>query len=80
MPQLPHWQLSPEEIQEAKDCGFDHEDRDGKFYLQRASDQATIWPHIDGFISAFIRQGLYVKHKKYLDLTRAMTRKFGDTQ
>lgn len=49
----------------------------GHWVLSRASDKALIWPHIDGYISAFERQGMYVKHKKYLNFERALSRTFG---
>ena len=48
-----------------------------RWFLSR-TDGATIWPHIDGYISCFLRGGQYVKHKKYLDFKRALERRFGD--
>lgn len=48
--------------------------------LSRKSDGATVWPHIDGYISAFIREGTYVKHRKFRNsLEDALNRKFGDS-
>jgi hypothetical protein len=46
--------------------------------LKRKSDGARIWPHIDGFISCFLRDGMFVKHRKFRDLDRALNRLFGD--
>lgn len=76
---FPHWVLDPEEIKEAKDLGFKYSEIDGRFRLQRDSDGAMIWPHVDAFISVFVRQGHFVKHKRYYDLQKAMKRKFGDS-
>lgn len=47
--------------------------------LTRSSDKAIVWPHIDGYISAFIRDGQYVKHRKFRNsFEEALDRKFGD--
>lgn len=76
---LPQWQLEPEQIKLAEDKGFKYElNSQQRFMLKRDKDHARIWPHVDGFIFAFIRSGEYVKHKKYCDLDRALDRQFGD--
>lgn len=75
---FPHWVLDPEEIKEAESLGFSYAERGGRFRLHRSSDGAMIWPHIDAFISVFVRQGHFVKHKRYYDLQKAMRRRFGD--
>lgn len=75
---FPHWVLDPEEIKEAESLGFTYSEVGGRFRLNRHSDGAMIWPHIDAFISVFVRQGYFVKHKRFYDLQQAMRRKFGD--
>lgn len=75
---LPQWLLSDKDITLAAEKGFSYEEHNGRFLLKRHADLARIWPHIDGFESTFIRQGQYVKHKKFLDLARALDRRFGD--
>jgi hypothetical protein len=79
--QHPHWRLTDREQEEAAKKGFDYEPSghlDCRFLLKRPKDAARIFPHIDGFISCFVRQGMYVKHKKYIDLNRALDRHFSD--
>lgn len=78
----PMWTLSDELITQAAEKGFAYEEsedsEDERFLLKRKADDARIWPHIDGFISCFMRQGMYVKHKKFMELSRALDRRFGD--
>lgn len=76
----PHWTLDPEEIELAKSKGFEYIEigDPARFRLTRKRDEAYIWPHIDGFLSTFIRQSTFTGHKKYLDLTRVLDRRFGD--
>lgn len=63
----------------AEKKGFVFEMR-GHWVLTRKADGATVWPHIDGYISAFIRDGMYVKHKKFRGkLEDALNRRFGDS-
>ena len=80
MTELPCWTLDPEQIQLASAKGFDYTEvgDPARFRLSRKADDALIWPHIDGFISTFIRQGTFVRHKKYRDLDRVLARRFGD--
>jgi hypothetical protein len=76
--EFPHWTLTDEEITLSRKKDFDHKEVGDRFYLTRKSDHARIWPHIDGFMSAFIRGGTFVKRKKFVDLPRALDRRFGD--
>lgn len=63
----------------AEKKGFVFEIRD-RWILTRKADNAIVWPHIDGYISAFIRDGMYVKHKKFRkSLEDALNRRFGDS-
>jgi len=75
---FPKWLLEEDEIELAQAHGFKYQVLDDRFYLKRQADDTRIWPHIDGYISCFIRQGTFVKHKKFLDLKRALERRFGD--
>lgn len=75
----PMWILNEDNITLAAEKGFFYEEsEDEHFLLKRKADDARIWPHIDGFISCFMRQGMYVKHKKFIELSRALDRRFGD--
>jgi hypothetical protein len=76
--EMPKWLLEIDEIELAMKRGFSHSINNGRFYLSRKSDDARIWPHIDGFISCFIRQGTFVNHKKFRDFSLALDRRFGD--
>lgn len=62
---------------QAEKAGFTFEMR-YHWLLTRKSDGAIIWPHIDAYISAFTRDGMYVKHKRFKDFEKALKRKFGD--
>ena len=75
---FPQWILTDRQQEDAAKKGFTYAVNNRKFYLKRKSDEARIWPHIDGFISVFIRGGWYVKHKKFKDLDRALDRQFSD--
>ena len=75
---LPQWTLEDNEVILASAKGFSYEVFNGRFFMKRSKDEARIWPHIDGFISCFLRQGSYVKHKKFIDFNRAIDRRFGD--
>lgn len=62
----------------AEKKGFVFEMR-GSWVLTRKADGAIVWPTIDGYMSAFTRDGMYVKHKKFRGkLETALDRKFGD--
>jgi hypothetical protein len=75
----PQWRLTDRQVEEAEKKDFVyHRTAVGRFILKRDRDEARIWPHIDGFCSCFIRKGMYVQHKKYLELTRALDREFGE--
>lgn len=76
--EFPTWILSDEQRARAESLGYRHEIRYGNFMLTRPKDMHVIWPHIDGLISCFIRDGMYVKHKKFKDYDRALARRFGD--
>lgn len=75
----PQWRLTDRQIADAAKKDFDYFKTDEESWiLKRTSDAARIWPHIDGFISCFIRKGMYVKLKKYIDLNSALYRQFSD--
>lgn len=78
MSEIDFFSLTTAQRDLAEKKGFTFEMR-WRWLLTRKSDGAIIWPHIDGYISAFLRDGMYVKHKKYLDLGRALGRRFGDS-
>lgn len=73
-----YFSLSKAQRDLAEKKGFTFEMR-AHWLLTRKSDGAIVWPHIDGYISAFLRDGMYVKHKKFRnDLKDALDRRFGD--
>jgi hypothetical protein len=76
--QHPHWDLTRAEVVLAHMQGFELDKDRYHFLLKRKADDARIWPHIDGFISCFLRQGMYVKHQKFKELTTALDRHFSD--
>lgn len=78
MNEIDFFTLSEEQQALARTKGFQLLGR-SHWILSRKSDGATVWPHVDGYISVFERDGLYVKHKKFRhSLEEALTRKFGD--
>lgn len=74
----PHWNLTDKDIKLAAVKGFMYDTKRHHFLLKRKLDDARVWPHIDGFISCFIRQGMYVKHQKFRELSTALDRHFND--
>jgi hypothetical protein len=74
-----YWTLTKDMRDLAEKKGFTFEMR-ARWILTRKADGAIIWPHIDGYISAFLRDGMYVKHKKFRkSFEDALNRKFGDS-
>jgi len=70
--------LTKDQRDMAEKKGFVFEMHD-RWFLFRKLDGATVWPHMDGYISAFVREGTYVHHRKFRDtLENALDRKFGD--
>ena len=73
-----YFQFSKEDRDLAETKGFTFEMR-ARWLLVRKIDNAYIWPAVDAYISAFMREGIFVKHKKFRDtLKDALNRKFGD--
>lgn len=79
MSEIDYFSLSPKQRDEAEELGFIFEMR-RHWLLTRKADGAIVWPHVDGYISAFVRDGIYVKHRKFRGkLVDALKRKFGDS-
>lgn len=74
----PQWRLTDRQQEEAAKKDWVYNKCSYKFILRREADDARIWPHIDGFIHCFVRRGMYVQHKKFIDLSRALDRRFGE--
>lgn len=78
MSEINYFSLTTKQRDIAEEKGFTFEMR-ANWLLTRKSDGAVIWPHIDGYISTFMRDGTYVKHRKFRNsLEEALNRKFGD--
>lgn len=73
-----YFTLTEEQSEMALAKGFTVSYIGDRWYFMRIGDSSRIWPHIDGYIHAFVRQGHMVKHKKFLDLAKALDRRFGD--
>ena len=79
MTEIDYFSLSKSQRDIAEKKGFVFEMR-SHWVLTRKADGAIVWPHIDGYISAFTRDGMYVKHKKFRRaLEDALNRRFGDS-
>lgn len=79
MSEVHYFSLTKNQRDLAEEKGFTFEMRH-RWLLTRKSDGAIVWPHIDGYVSGFIRNGMYVKLKKFRgNLEEALNRKFGDT-
>lgn len=78
MSEIDYYTFTKEDRDLAEKKGFVFEMR-AHWLLTRKSDGAVIWPHVDGYISAFLREGTYAKHRKFRNsLESALKRKFGD--
>lgn len=73
-----YFELTEEMSQLALSKGFTISYIGDRWYFMRIADSARIWPHIDGYIHAFVRQGHFVRHKKFMDLATALDRRFAD--
>lgn len=79
MKETDYFALTKEQRDLAESKGFVFELR-YHWLLTRKSDGAVVWPHIDSYVSAFFREGTYVKHRKFRNsLEDALNRKFGDS-
>jgi len=79
MDEVDYFTFTKEQRDLAEKKGFVFEMKD-RWILFRKSDGATVWPHIDAYISAFLREGTYVKHRKFRNsFEDALDRKFGDS-
>ena len=76
---MDYWELTKSMRELAAEKGFIFEIKD-RWLLTRKSDGAAVWPAIDGYISAFLREGMYVKHKKFrASFKDALNHRFGDS-
>jgi len=67
--------LTEAQIREARNKGFVHilYDNDRKSKLR--NEYMWIWPHIDGWISAILKNGQLAKHKKFREFEAALARR-----
>jgi hypothetical protein len=78
MANIDYWELTKSMRDLADKKGFTFQIK-YRWVLTRKSDGATVWPHIDGYISAFLRDGMYVNQRKFRNSFKdALDRKFGD--